>query len=54
MLLKALLAALGVFAGSVGVLRVSVMLENYALLGMGLVLAVAAVAVGMKPQPRPF
>lgn len=43
MLLKALLLALLLFAGGVGILRVSVLLENYLLLTGGMLLSVAAV-----------
>lgn len=54
MLLRALLAALFAFAASVGLLKASVLYENYALLGAGLVLAVAAVVLGMRrPGPAP-
>ncbi len=48
MLLKALILTMAFFASSVGVLRASVVMENYVLLAAGLVLAVAAVAVGLK------
>lgn len=51
MLLKALIVALLAFAGSVGLLKASVVYENYALLGAGLVLAVAAMAIGLHKDP---
>ncbi len=50
MLLKALLLTMAFFAGSVGVLRASVVLENYILLAAGLLMATAAVVVGLRPQ----
>ncbi len=52
MLLKALLSTLAVFAGSVGVLRASVLTENYILLFAGLALAIAAVALGLQRTGR--
>lgn len=48
MLLRALLATLVAFAAAVGLLKASVLYENYALLGAGLVLAVASVVLGMR------
>ncbi len=52
MLLKAFIATMAIFASSVGVLRVSVVLENYVLLVAGLGLAIAAVALGLQ-RPAP-
>ncbi len=50
MLLKVFVSALMVFAGSVGVLRASVVTENYLLLVAGLALAVTAVLLGLRPS----
>lgn len=53
MLLKALLSTLVVFGGSVGVLRISVVTENYLLLAAGLGLAITAVALGLHRSGPP-
>jgi predicted phage tail protein len=45
MLLKALIAAIVVFAGGIGTLRASVVYENYGLLAMGLLMAIAGMAL---------
>lgn len=49
MLLKLIVLALSLFMGGVGVLRASVLYENYALLVAGLVLATIGVLVPLGP-----
>ncbi len=53
MLLKALIVTIMVFASSVGVLRASVVMENYLLLVAGLALAVAAIVFGLQRADVP-